>query len=118
MSDDEIVQADPDLDPDVFTVEFACGNCGRLFEESFPAKTRVTTASYSPGVIAKREETEHIECPTCEITAGISIEDRWPVGGETERCTRCAGKGEIPWKTLGGRELVRTCELCGGDGYV
>jgi hypothetical protein len=78
-------------DPDpVFTVEFACGNCGRTFTYMFPTEVRVGTgdeispmystpgtnrAGYSSGF----NDYDIIECPTCERRGSITIEDRQPI---------------------------------------
>lgn len=83
-------------DPDpAFTVDFACGNCGRTFTYGFPEDVRVdyrsqlgwvATAQYRNSIGVQRAPTikDSIPCPTCARKKPIAIDDRQPLTTEVD----------------------------------
>jgi len=67
--------------PNVFTIELGCSNCGDTFERSYPAKTAVSDDT--DGVRASGPDADfgdnRIICETCEMSKHLGVDDRWPI---------------------------------------
>lgn len=80
---------------DVFTVSFACRNCGEEWEESYPPGVRVTWDSNRDAMASRTRDCTEIgyrrcdccaliECPNCELQDTVEDDDRQPVEAEVE----------------------------------
>jgi len=74
----------------VFVVDFSCYNCGNEWEREFESRQRVQKSGVTDTKIQVREGTEEagmhtektietIECPVCELSGTVEIEDRNPL---------------------------------------
>lgn len=79
---------------DVFTVSFACTNCGEEWEESYPAGVRVTWDGHQDAMASRTRDCTEIgyrcdccnmmACPNCELKDTVEDVDRQPTGEAVE----------------------------------
>lgn len=76
-----------------FTVTYTCENCGNEWDEQYPARTvvrdsdRVHAFEKDCNTLGTKgcDCCQTIQCPTCELTQSVTVDDRAPVeGGESD----------------------------------